>query len=227
MVKADLQILLKSYKNNIEPNSRFSSFDYCYNYFYSHSANPKRLQGDMEKSCLTLGFYLASWGMFRGSGFLLNKSVKYFESTINFISEQESSLWNIDANTYKNDIDRILKIYDEIKSILIADKNIAHMTLVTKVMLGVFGFIPAYDQNFCKAFREMYKGECGFRVVNKKSLTFIYNFYLSNQDCIDNYSKNIKTLTFNNNASINGNTSFHYPKAKIIDMCGFEMGKNL
>lgn len=55
------------------PNQRYSSFDYCYNYFYSfykvnkisELANEKNLQN----SCLQLGFYLASWGMFRPSSF--------------------------------------------------------------------------------------------------------------------------------------------------------------
>ncbi|EKM28037.1 hypothetical protein VCHENC02_6024, partial [Vibrio harveyi] len=38
--------------------------------------------GDMEKSCLALGFYLASWGMFRGSSFMLEKSAKNFENLV-------------------------------------------------------------------------------------------------------------------------------------------------
>jgi hypothetical protein len=38
---------------------RYRSFDYCYNYFHT----TKDLTKDIEKSSLTLGFYLASWGM--------------------------------------------------------------------------------------------------------------------------------------------------------------------
>lgn len=37
---------------------RYTSFDYCYNYFASHRG--KALLDDVEKSCLVLGFYLAS-----------------------------------------------------------------------------------------------------------------------------------------------------------------------
>ena len=47
-------------------DERYSSFDYCYNYFHlfhkenklSELANKRNLQ----MSCLQIGFYLASWG---------------------------------------------------------------------------------------------------------------------------------------------------------------------
>ncbi len=54
------------------PDHRNSSFDYCYNYFRSNNA--EAILRDKEKSCAILGFYLASWGMMRGSSFLLQKS---------------------------------------------------------------------------------------------------------------------------------------------------------
>jgi hypothetical protein len=37
-------------------------------------------------SCLQIGFYLASWGMMRGSSFLLEKSVRNFSNLIIAIS---------------------------------------------------------------------------------------------------------------------------------------------
>ncbi|MGB5988764.1 MAG: hypothetical protein WBG43_03365 [Marinifilaceae bacterium] len=41
---------------------RLNSYDYCYNYFASHKG--QALLDGMEKSCLVLGFYLASWGIY-------------------------------------------------------------------------------------------------------------------------------------------------------------------
>ena len=67
---------------------RFKSFDYCYNYFVTNSD----LTLDIEKSCLTLGFYLASWGMFRGSSFLLQKSAKHFQPTIEYIATLDKKI---------------------------------------------------------------------------------------------------------------------------------------
>lgn len=100
-----------------------------------------------------------------------------------------------------------------------------HLTVVTKILLGVFGFIPAFDTNFCNGFREMHteKKGCGFRRVNKNSLLLIKDFYESNKDEIDSYHNNLFTTDF-----ITGEkSSIKYTKAKIIDMYGFEIGKKM
>ena len=51
-----------------DPTGRYASFDYCFNYFQSFRTYPAELTspGNLELSCLQLGFYLASWGMLRG-----------------------------------------------------------------------------------------------------------------------------------------------------------------
>ncbi|OOR92777.1 hypothetical protein B0181_01185 [Moraxella caviae] len=46
---------------------RYLSFDFCYHYFYNINTSTQ----DREKSCYVLWSYLASWGMLRGSSFLL------------------------------------------------------------------------------------------------------------------------------------------------------------
>ena len=196
---------------------RYKSFDYCYNYFLKTD----NLEMDIEKSCLSLGFYLASWGMFRGSGFLLQKSVKYFEPTIHYISSLDKSVWKIDVDRYSDDnIDKILEIYDGIKRRLIPAGK-ADLTLTTKVLLGVFGFIPAFDNYFCNTFREIAAGskysKCGFRKVNRNSLNIIKEFYDSNKQAIDCLSKQ----TFTTDFLTGEKTEINYPKAKIIDMYGF------
>ena len=65
-----------------EPRARYTSFDYCFNYFQSHREQGKLLdllRGDaLQLSCLHLCFYLASWGMLRGSSELLQRSVRSF-----------------------------------------------------------------------------------------------------------------------------------------------------
>ena len=76
----DIKAVVLKFQCENSPTERYSSFDYCYNYFSQTS--PDALLKNMEKSCLAIGFYLASWGMFRGSSFLLQKSVKYYEPLI-------------------------------------------------------------------------------------------------------------------------------------------------
>jgi hypothetical protein len=210
------------FKREFSPMQRYASFDYCYNYF--HDTND--LAKDIEKSCLHLAFYLSSWGMLRGSSFMLQKSCKYLQSSIEYIASLPKTYWNIDVDTYDyNSINIILEIYEQLKNKIIKLGN-RDVTLISKILLGVFGFIPAYDEYFCSAFRKMANGKngnprCGFRSVTKKSLLVIKQFYDENKDVIDKISDDTFTISFYNGS----NTNLHYPKAKVIDMFGFVYGK--
>jgi len=217
-VKIDIERVVKEFKSKNKPKDRYTSFDYCYNYFLTTDDLTK----DVEKSCLSLGFYLASWGMFRGSSFLLQKSAKHFQPTIEYIATIDKSIWTIDVDKYNNEtMEMIIEIYGKIKETLINDGN-ADLTLVTKILLGVFGFIPAFDNFFCKTFRDIYKGKCGFRKVNLNSLNRIKEFYEENSKVIDKLSKETFTTDFYTGTR----TKINYPKAKIIDMLGFTVGIN-
>jgi len=214
MIQTDIHAVLQAYNSKSGPNDRFTSFDYCYNYF----RNAEDLKNDVEKSCLALGFYLASWGMLRGSSFLLDKSAKHFEDTIGYIAELPRSIWNIDVDNYTNEnIQQIIEIYGDVKSKLVTDGK-THKTLVTKVLLGVFGFVPAYDDYFTSTFREISGELCRFRSVNVNSLTVIKGFYENNRTTIDRFSEQAFTTDFLTGQK----TKTNYPKAKIIDMYGFQ-----
>lgn len=216
MERTDIELVVDAYKSKSQPNDRLASFDYCYNYFRTTND----LTQDIEKSCLVLGFYLASWGMFRGSSFLLQKSIKHFEPIIRYVATLDKSVWEIDVDKYdEKNIQRIIEIYKEIKSRLI-DADNSDLTLVTKILLGVFGFIPAFDNYFCTSFREFTNGQCGFRKLNVKSISFLKTFYESNKTTIDKLSAETYTTDF----STGQKTTTQYPKAKIIDMYGFTAG---
>ena len=211
--QTDIESVINDFKKKSKPDYRYTSFDYCYNYFRSTTD----LTADIEKSCSMLGFYLASWGMFRGSSFLLQHSASHFKPLIEYINSLDKSVWNIDADKYDdNSIERIIEIYGQVKEWLIPNGN-RDLTLVTKVLLGVFGFIPAFDSYFCKTFKELVPGKCGFTRVNKDSLNFIHAFYKENSLLIDNLSIN----TFTTDFLTGEKTKINYPKAKIIDMYGF------
>jgi hypothetical protein len=198
-----------------KPEHRYSSFDYCYNYFYAIDD----LTSDMEKSCFELAFYLASWGMFRGSSFLLQKSAKYFIKTIEYINSVEKKLWKIDVDNYDDIIiDKLIEIYNKLDKLVVEGWS-RSITLVTKIMLGVFGFVPAYDEYFCESFRKITKSKCGFRSFNKESLNIIKDFYNCNNVSINKLSNE----TFTNDFISGNKTSIKYPKAKIIDMYGFTL----
>lgn len=218
MQQIDIYQNVDKFRSKSNPDDRYISFDYCYNYF--SKSTPDILTKDTEKSCLMLGFYLASWGMFRGSSFLLQKSIKHFQPTIEYIATIDKSAWKIDVDKYnEQNIQTIIEIYNGIKGHLIKTDN-KDLTLITKILLGVFGFIPAFDSYFCDTFRQIYKGQCGFRKVNVKSLNFIRQFYEANRETIDKLSADTFTIDF----TTGHKTKTHYPKAKIIDMYGFTAG---
>lgn len=216
MKAENLEKIVNEFKSKSGPTDRYTSFDYCYNYF----RNTKNLNDDIEKTCLVLGFYLASWGMLRGSSFLLQKSAKHLQELIEYYSTLDKDIWQIDIDNYNSEtISKIIEIYHNTKDIIIKENN-THLTLTTKILLGVFGFIPAYDQYFRRTFNEIFKGKCGFTVVNSNSLNCLKEFYEANNVIIDKLSNEIKTTEFLTGQK----TNIHYPKAKIIDMYGFTNG---
>jgi hypothetical protein len=103
------------------------------------------------------------------------------------------------------------KIYKHISGSLGEDDEYASTTLVTKVMLGVFGNVPALDDNFCKGF--------GFsKYFSKPLLRKISDYYQTNKEEFDRYR--IKTIDF----STGMETDRYYTRAKLIDMVGFIEG---
>jgi hypothetical protein len=89
-----------------QPARRDASFDYCFNYFQSFRNN-RNIDGivvasqNVETSCLQLGFYLASWGMFRSSP-LLEKSSKHYQPLLEKLVAFDRGIWDIDVPDYSD-----------------------------------------------------------------------------------------------------------------------------
>jgi hypothetical protein len=199
------------------PDARYASFDYCFNYFQSFKEKdcPQKLADcdNIQISCLQLGFYLASWGMFRGSSFLFWSSIRYLMRLIENIANFDKNIWEIDVDRYsKENINLLLDCRSMIISSLGAANNPTD-TLVTKIMLGVFGNAPAFDDNFCKGLKLK-------KSLDRHSIGFIAEFYLDTRTIIDQYE--IFTLDFHSGKE----TKRKYTKAKLVDMIGFIEGIN-
>lgn len=196
---------------------RYYSFDFCYSHFRSSKETGNI---DLEKSCQVLWSYLASWGMLRGSSFLLQKNPSYLKELVEWIYAQPVSTWNIDVEDYQDKSKDILSLYRQTKKHLLKGEKHQEVTLITKVLLGIFAIVPAYDRYFKKAFSEIAGKDCGFTSVNKKSLEIIHKFYVENKAEIDKLSEELIVRDFNGKE-----TKYHYSKAKVIDMYGFQLGK--
>jgi len=133
----------------------------------------KQSNPNYDLLALHLGFYLASWGMYRGSSFL--KALDYrihYPAVKMMLEKQYDVLFEIDPLDKKDEYKR--KLFDEKNGIYVRlnkyygkahaawvawkkendepeeDDEITTDTLITKILMGVYACIPAYDINFKK-----------------------------------------------------------------------------
>lgn len=206
--------------------SRFVSYDFCYNYFQDFYINHKTEElasaPNLNLACLHLAFYLASWRMYR-RGAQTRMSYKVFEGVVKRVAH-ERELWKYDVEDY-HDTDKRKKIIEfskEIQEILSGcfkeNNEVGRVTetLTTKIMLGIFGCVPALDVNFNKFIKDKNK----VVRLNDDALTHIHCCYLQHKELID--SKKIKSLTEDFHE-----TQHLYKKARLIDYVGFCIGEQL
>ena len=212
--------LINEFKGRRSGNThRDASFDLCFHYFQT---NKKRIaeKDYLEKSCLYLWSYLSSWGMLRGSSRLLEKSPASLKPLIEHI-QNYSNVWDIDVDKYTDEnIAKLIAEYEAIEQILKEEilEKLPTCTLVTKIMLGVYGNVPAFDVNFTATLKKEYEGKCRPTAFNTKSLKCIKDLYDKHKD---EFNQEIKVLDFENEE-----TELQYTKAKLVDMYGFQKGLN-
>lgn len=203
---------LAEYLGDRRPTSRYASFDYCFNYFQSH-----REQGRLENlldvdavqlSCLHLGFYLASWGMLRGSTELLQRSARTYVPVIETLVKAPAQLWTLDVDGYDSTTIAELRSFASTLGAALHDR--ASATLVTKVMLGTMGCVPAFDDFFKKGLR--------VSTFGPKALRRIAQIYRDHADIVDQHRE--QTLDFDTGLP----TERRYTRAKVIDMVFFIEG---
>lgn len=191
------------------PAGRYASFDYCFNYFQDARDAQETIdlatRDRLELSCLHLGFYLASWGMMRGSGGLYGRSLQELVPVVQAIAGEPPATWELDVPGYSEaGIARVLALAERIRT---AYTFAASPVLVTKTILGVFGCVPAFDRFFRLGF--------GGAVLNRATLTRVGDFYTCNKSAL--HAVPVHTLDF----ASGQDTSRCYTQAKIIDMVFF------
>ena len=208
----DIEGNLKRYLGDRDPTARYFSFDYCFNFFQAHrdrdDAATLASAETMEVACLHLGFYLASWGMLRGSTDLLQRSIKHFEGVIEAIAEAPAAIWQIDADNYDEEAWTLIRDFGD--RLRIALPNKTSEILITKIMLGVFGCVPAFDANF--------KNGSGLSTFGPGALRRVERFYCEHAELIERFR--VPTLVF----ATGGTTTRRYSRAKVIDMIFFIEG---
>lgn len=203
---------VKRYLKAREPAARYASFDYCFNYYQQHREEGtlgELLEGDaLQLSCLHLGFYLASWGMLRGSTDLLRRSVRHLIPLVHVIATSPPEIWEADANIYGDGSCPV--VFEAAERIRGALPNGASDILTTKIMLGTFGCVPAFDTYFKKGF--------GVSTFGPKALRKVGEFYRVNAGVIER--NRAHTLDFSSGRP----TKRRYTRAKVIDMIFYTAG---
>lgn len=109
--------VLKFYKDMVGQNQddhhRYKSWEHCYKFFQENHENFRGNDKLIDPACLHLSFYLASWGMYRGSGFLLNKDYRCHKYALEvLIKEKYDELWDLKFKTLTENDDKINLIFD-------------------------------------------------------------------------------------------------------------------
>lgn len=106
---------------------------------------------------------------------------------------------------------RIRKIYAIEKSSIDGITNNATDTLVTKILLGTLGCVPAYDRFYIQAVKA-YGISSG--VYNRNSVKDVATYYIL-------YENEFEALR----SEMNKN-GIEYPPMKLMDMCMWQLGLN-
>lgn len=182
-------------------HTRFRSWEHCYRGFQQNRSHADKT----DFLCLHLACYLASWGMLRNS-FLLDYDYLVHKPLVNELTtEKFTPLFNT-----RQTMETVPLTLEASKVIAKAySGNHPTETLISKILLGVFGAAPAYDKYFKDAARK-YKVCSG--IWGEKSLVELWRYYKQHQDVFEKLRHDISP------------EGFLYTPMKLMDMCLWQIG---
>jgi len=205
-----------------DPNHRYRSWEHCFDFFRQHKAFSTSEQ--IDRASLHLSFYLASWGMYRGSSFLLWKDYTIHRYAVSLLSEPEYEvLWDLDLDHVDGAaIGQILSLSHALREVY--RRHITEVdgkpkmitpsdTLITKILLGTVGCTAACDRFFIHGYRH---SGLPFSRFDKTFLSTLVEFYKRN-------SGDFKQVQ----DAIAQQGSIRYPMMKLLDMYFWNIGFSL
>lgn len=199
-------------------NGRSRSWEHCYRVFRDARTDPSP---DYDYLSLHLAFYLASWGMYRGSSFLLQKDYKVLSPIVEEILKPEydclfglacTDVRNSDVwKQLKNLSDFIAAHFRPIRDEIAGRKVTTPVSpvLITKILMGTLGCVPAYDRFF-------QDGVATYKVTTREysrnSLLKLVDFYEEHNDRLEEARRGMQT------------DDLIYPQMKLLDMGLWQVG---
>lgn len=223
--------VIESFLNRLKKDKhhRFRSWEHCYEFYRKLLDRDSYTDEDIDHACLHLGFYLASWGMYRGSTFLLQKDYRVHEGVVRELLEVEyRKLRNIPIPNLimQENQDLLFKLVKEIMSKYkeAGVERAASGTLVTKILMGTLGCLPAFDIFFVS-------GISSETEMNRKiSSLFQTDFSRVEGEKFKEIVKFLqnKASEFNEaQSTLQENRTIKYPVMKIIDMYFWCIGESI
>jgi hypothetical protein len=150
------KILFLEYDEMQDNQTRYESWVKCHTAF----ANARRTVAvDKDALALCLGFYLFSWGMFRNS-FLRGNSYSIHKKVVDLVLDLKYKiLWDYDPldkgqeelkeaiNLIIDFCEKVEKHYSDYGAKIDGKPPRVSVTLLSKICLGTFACLPAFDSN--------------------------------------------------------------------------------
>ena len=201
-----------------DENARFRSWEHCYKCFHDARSDSSP---DYDYLSLQLAFYLASWGMYRGSSFLLQKDYKVHIPVVKEILKSKyDCLLSMECSEFKKKNvqdclkslnDFMEKYYEDVRKTVkeLDVKKKPSATLITKILMGTLGCVPAYDRFFIDGIKKM---NVTTGIYNTNSLLGLVDFYEENKAKLEDARSKLKVY------------DLPYPQMKLLDMGFWQIG---
>ena len=201
-----------------DENGRSRSWEHCYRVFRDARTDPSP---DYDYLSLHLAFYLASWGMYRGSSFLLQKDYKVLSPIVEKILKPEyDCLFGLACADLRNDDvqTQLTNVYNDIANDFgpvrnqVAGREVpspVSPVLITKILMGTLGCVPAYDRFF--GIGAKYLG-LEKDTYQEKSLRELVDFYEAHNDRLEEARRGFEV------------DGLIYPQMKLLEMGFWQIG---
>lgn len=226
-MKFDVSSYAKDYYDNIKPAGgneypRLKAWEFIYEHIWgdkNRSWADLTGKDGLETTALHIGFYLANWGMFRGSSKLLrNSNLDLMKDlAVLLLTGRSADLFELSLEDFRSEAPKVRQnqaaldaVLDSLTSTIKSDVKWTD-TLKTKILLGIWGEFPALDTYYCAGCKAAFKDRPLLRKANGKGLTALADLIQERDFELPKFYTSKKRLA--------------YPKARIMDMALFEYGR--
>jgi len=201
-----------------DENGRSRSWEHCYRVFRDARTDPSP---NYDYLSLHLAFYLASWGMYRGSSFLLQKDYKVLVPIVEEVLKSEydclfgvacAALRDPEVQGSLENLNKyIAKHFEPIRDEVAGRKVPSSVSpvLITKILMGTLGCVPAYDRFFVDGIK---KYKVTTQEYSLKSVLKLVDFYEEHNDHLEEARRGMRV------------GDLTYPQMKLLDMGFWQIG---